>query len=144
MKAGIFNDVIGPVMRGPSSSHTAASHRIGSLVRQLFPVEGSKIVVEFDRNGSLAETYEGQGSAMGLISGLAGISILDPEITGYRSMPQKYNFRIEFMISDYQTPHPNTYKILIETTDNHKYEIIEISTGGGMIKIIKLKEYRIS
>ena len=144
MKAGIFNDVIGPVMRGPSSSHTAASHRIGSLVRQLFPVEGSRIVVEFDRNGSLAETYEGQGSAMGLISGFAGISILDPEITGYRSLPEKYNFRIDFRITDYQTPHPNTYKILIETTDNQKYEIIAISTGGGMIEIVNLNGFRLS
>ena len=144
MKAGIFNDVIGPVMRGPSSSHTAASHRIGSLVRQLFPVEGSRIVVEFDRNGSLATTYEGQGSAMGLISGLAGISILDPEITGYRSLPERYNFRIEFRITDYQASHPNTYKILAETSDNQTYNIIAISTGGGMIEIINFNGFRLS
>ena len=111
MKAGIFNDVIGPVMRGPSSSHAAASHRIGTLVRQLCPVAGSRIVVEFDRNGSLATTYEGQGSAMGLISGLAGISILDPEITDYRALPDRHKFLIQFRITDYQASHPNTYRI---------------------------------
>jgi L-serine dehydratase len=144
MKAGIFNDVIGPVMRGPSSSHTAASHRIGTLVRHLIPVGGSHIVVEFDRNGSLAATYEGHGSAMGLISGLAGVSILDPEITGYRSLPERYNFKIEFRITDYQAPHPNTYKISIETSDSQNYEIIAISTGGGMIEIISFNGFSLS
>ncbi|NTV84779.1 MAG: serine dehydratase, partial [Bacteroidales bacterium] len=76
MRPSIFNDVIGPVMRGPSSSHTAASHRIGTIIRQVCnPVNGN-VLVEFDRKGSLATTYEGQGSAMGLISGLLGLSIL--------------------------------------------------------------------
>lgn len=144
MKAGIFNDVIGPVMRGPSSSHTAASHRIGSLVRQLCPINGSRIVVEFDRNGSLATTFEGQGSAMGLISGLAGINILDPEITGYRSLPDKHNFRIEFRITDYQASHPNTYKISVETPEADKYGITAVSTGGGMIEITNFNGFPIS
>ena len=73
----IFNDVIGPVMRGPSSSHTAAAYRIGNLVRQLCPLKDSDILVEFDRQGALATTYEGQGSAMGLIAAFLGIDILD-------------------------------------------------------------------
>lgn len=144
MKAGIFNDVIGPVMRGPSSSHTAAAHRIGTLVRQLLPVGGSTVVVEFDRNGSLATTYEGQGSAMGLIGGLSGISILDPEITGYRSLPEKHNFRIEFRIADFQASHPNTYRIRVKTMDNQANEITAISTGGGMIEIADFNGFRIS
>jgi L-serine dehydratase len=144
MKAGIFNDVIGPVMRGPSSSHTAASHRIGTLVRQLCNVEGSSVVVEFDNKGSLATTYEGQGSAMGLISGLAGRSILDPEITAFMDLPAKHNFKIEFRISDYHAPHPNTYKITVVSHHNEKYEIVAISTGGGMIELISFNGYRVS
>jgi L-serine dehydratase len=141
MKAGIFNDVIGPVMRGPSSSHTAASHRIGAIVQQLIPVGGSRVIVEFDRNGSLATTYEGQGSAMGLIVGLAGISILDPEVICYRSLPERHSFSIDFRITDYKAFHPNTYKILVETKDNQKYEIMAISTGGGMIEIVSFNEF---
>ncbi|KPK82960.1 MAG: hypothetical protein AMS27_13535 [Bacteroides sp. SM23_62_1] len=144
MKAGIFNDVIGPVMRGPSSSHTAASHRIGTMVRQLCPVEGSSIVVEFDPNGSLATTYEGHGSAMGLISGIAGRSILDPAIMLFRDLPAIHNFIIEFKISDYHAPHPNTYKIIVESSGNEKYEIIVISTGGGMIEIISFNGFQVS
>lgn len=60
----IFNDVIGPVMRGPSSSHTAAAHRIGSVIRQLASSGFEKVSVSFDRSGSLPTTYLGQGSTL--------------------------------------------------------------------------------
>ncbi|MBG0765706.1 MAG: serine dehydratase, partial [Tissierellales bacterium] len=70
--ASIFNDVIGPVMRGPSSSHTAASTRIGLLARQLVEDKLDRVVFQFHPEGSLATTYHGQGSDMGLVGGLLG------------------------------------------------------------------------
>ena len=54
----IFNDVIGPVMRGPSSSHCAAALRIGRLARDLMGGEFDEVLVEFDRNGSLPTTHD--------------------------------------------------------------------------------------
>ena len=68
----IFNDVIGPVMRGPSSSHCAASLRIARLCRDLMENNITNILVEFDPNGSLADTHTGQGSDMGLFGGFLG------------------------------------------------------------------------
>ncbi|HRX57129.1 MAG TPA: serine dehydratase beta chain, partial [Verrucomicrobiales bacterium] len=68
----IFNDVIGPVMRGPSSSHCAAALRIGRLARDLMDGEVTEVLVEFDREGSLPTTHESQGSDMGLFGGLLG------------------------------------------------------------------------
>jgi L-serine dehydratase len=68
----IFNDVIGPVMRGPSSSHCAAALRIGRLARDLMDGEITEVLVEFDRAGSLPTTHESQGSDMGLFGGLLG------------------------------------------------------------------------
>ncbi|MCJ7627886.1 MAG: hypothetical protein MUO50_05800, partial [Longimicrobiales bacterium] len=68
----IFNDVIGPVMRGPSSSHCAAAVRIGRLARDLMGGEIEEVLVEFHPNGSLATTHESQGSDMGLFGGLLG------------------------------------------------------------------------
>jgi L-serine dehydratase len=65
----IFNDVIGPVMRGPSSSHCAASLRIARLCRDLMDAEIKHILIEFDPNGSLATTHKSQGSDMGLFGG---------------------------------------------------------------------------
>ena len=68
----IFNDVIGPVMRGPSSSHCAASLRIARLCRDLMDENIKDILIEFDPNGSLATTHKGQGSDMGLFGGFLG------------------------------------------------------------------------
>jgi L-serine dehydratase len=144
MKPSIFNDVIGPVMRGPSSSHTAAAHRIGALIRQFCNPENGKVLVEFDRKGSLATTYEGQGSAMGLICGLLGVSILDPAVIRYRELAQERRLDIRFVITDFEATHPNTYKIEVENNQNEKFQFIAISTGGGMIEMISLNGYSIS
>ena len=65
----IFNNVIGPVMRGPSSSHCAASVHIGKIARALMGGELNEIEIEYDTNGSLAFTHESQGSDMGLFGG---------------------------------------------------------------------------
>ena len=68
----ILNDVIGPVMRGPSSSHCAGALRIGRICRDLMDGEISHVNVLFDPKGSLATTHESQGSDMGLMGGLMG------------------------------------------------------------------------
>ena len=144
MKPSIFNDVIGPVMRGPSSSHTAAAHRIGTIMRQFHHPENSNICVEFDRHSSLATTYEGQGSAMGLISGLCGLSILDPGMTMYKNLPEQHKFKIEFKITDFEASHPNTYRISLSDPENKRSQLVAISTGGGMIEIIGLNGFPVS
>jgi L-serine dehydratase len=128
----IFNDVIGPVMRGPSSSHTAASHRIGTLIRQFCAPENKKVLVEFDRHGSLATTYEGQGSAMGLVSGLLGLSILDRNIIRYKELAIECGLDISFRVTDFENSHPNTYKISVENERLADFSFTAISTGGGI------------
>jgi len=143
MQPSIFNDVIGPVMRGPSSSHTAAAHRIGAIIRQVCLPENGKVLVEFDRKGSLATTYEGQGSAMGLISGLLGFSILDSSIVRYKELAKERGLDIQFLVTDYEAKHPNTYKICVEN-ENMEFHFIAISTGGGMIKINNFNDFDVS
>ena len=143
MKPSIFNDVIGPVMRGPSSSHTAAAHRIGAIIRQVCLPDLGKVLVEFDRRGSLATTYEGQGSAMGLISGMLGLSILDPAIVRYNELAKESSLDIRFLVTDFEASHPNTYKITVEN-ENMEFGFIAISTGGGMISINNLNGFDVS
>jgi L-serine dehydratase len=140
----IFNDVIGPVMRGPSSSHTAASHRIGALIRQICSPENARVIVEFDRHGSLATTYEGQGSAMGLISGLLGLSILDRNMIRYKDLANERCMDFRFEITDFENTHPNTYKIRVENDKKHIFSFIAISTGGGMIEFKSINGYDVS
>ena len=76
----IFNDVIGPVMRGSSSSHCAAALRIGRLARDLMDADLTRVLVEFDREGSLPTTHDSQGSDMGLCGGLLGMDAADPGV----------------------------------------------------------------
>lgn len=143
MKPGIFNDVIGPVMRGPSSSHTAASHRIGTIIRQVCSSEYGNVLVEFDRKGSLATTYEGQGSSMGLICGLLGISILDPSVVSYKRVAVERGLNIQFQITDFDASHPNTYKISVGNENNDNFQFLAVSTGGGMIVMQNINGFEV-
>jgi len=143
MNPSIFNDVIGPVMRGPSSSHTAAAHRIGTIIRQVCLPDIGKVLVEFDRKGSLATTYEGQGSAMGIISGLLGLNILDPSIVRYKELVIERGLDIRFLVTDFVASHPNTYKIRVENEDQ-EFRFVAVSTGGGMIKINSLNGFDVA
>ena len=131
----IFNDVIGPVMRGPSSSHTAASVRIGKLIRQFFESEIRSVDIDFTPGGSLATTYSSQGSDIGLVGGLLGMETADPELVNSLEIASGEEVEIGFNIVDYEALHPNTYRINVESKSGDKYCFIFISTGGGMIEL---------
>jgi len=107
----IFNDVIGPVMRGPSSSHTAASVRIGKLLHQFYSGRIKKAVFEFHPQGSLATTYSSQGSDIGLVGGLLGMDTADPRLTEALKIAPGAGLVVEFKITDYPAEHPNTYNL---------------------------------
>lgn len=68
----IFNDVLGPVMRGPSSSHSAGALRIGRFALDLMQEELTNVFVEYDPSGSFVTTHKSQGSDMGLFEGFLG------------------------------------------------------------------------
>ena len=140
----IFNDVIGPVMRGPSSSHTAAAHSIGAFIRQLDTPNFTKVIVEFDRTGALATTYLGQGSAMGLAGGLLGLEMTNPEIINYEKHLKNSCFSIEYIITDLENKHPNAYQICIQYPHREDLHILAISTGGGMFEIIEINDCQVS
>ena len=77
MIPGIFNDVIGPVMRGQSSSHTAATWRIARVCLDILNEPLKKAVVEFDKDGVWANNYREQGTVMGINGGLLGLEIIE-------------------------------------------------------------------
>jgi L-serine dehydratase len=102
----IFNDVIGPVMRGPSSSHCAASLRIGRLCRDLMDGEITEVHIEFDPNGSLATTHKGQGSDMGLFGGFLGWEAFDERLPGYLQAVDEAGIKINIEIHSIGATHP--------------------------------------
>ncbi|MBV1758864.1 MAG: L-serine ammonia-lyase, iron-sulfur-dependent, subunit alpha [Dethiosulfatibacter sp.] len=142
--ASIFNDVIGPVMRGPSSSHVAGAARIGSIIRQSLDVEPKRIIVEFDINGSLAESYHGHGSDIGFASGLLGMALTDPSVQNACDIAKNHGIDIQFIVLDYGAVHPNNYRIQLydENGSSHIWEAI--SVGGGMIEVVKFDGFEIS
>ena len=111
MPASIFNDVIGPVMRGPSSSHVAGAARIAAVVRQSVGGDPLRAVVDFDVNGSLAASHDGHGTDMGFVCGMLGKEITEPDVDRYAWLAREAGVEIEFRILDYGAEHPNNYRI---------------------------------
>jgi L-serine dehydratase len=130
----IFNDVIGPVMRGPSSSHCAASIRIGRICRDLLDGEIKEVYIEFDPNGSLATTHKGQGSDMGLFGGFLGWEADEERLPDYLQAIEEAGIKINIEIHPIGATHPNTYKITLKNPKETR-AVTAISTGGGMIEV---------
>ena len=107
----IFNDVIGPVMRGPSSSHCAASLRIARICRDLMDMQIKDIVIEFDPYGSLATTHKSQGSDMGLFGGFLGWEAYDERLPESEKYLATAGINYKITICPLEVKHPNTYKI---------------------------------
>ena len=140
----IFNDVIGPVMRGPSSSHTAASVRIGRMAMQLFGAIPTEVIIDFDPSGSLATTYDGQGSKMGLLGGFMGFEADDIRLLEVESIAQARGLQLHVRILPYPNHHPNTYRMELRAPDKDVMMITALSTGGGMIEVVELDGCKIS
>ena len=109
----IFNDVVGPVMRGPSSSHSAASVRIGRIARDLCGGTPARVLVEFDKHGSLPTTHTSQGSDIGLFGGLLGWEADDARIPESAAALRDAGVDLEIRYVDLHDPHPNTYRLTI-------------------------------
>ncbi|MCA1756442.1 MAG: L-serine ammonia-lyase, iron-sulfur-dependent, subunit alpha [Bacteroidales bacterium] len=138
MVKSIFNNVLGPVMIGPSSSHTAASVRIGRLVRSLLNEEPLHVRVRFAPSGSLASTYRGQGSAMGLAAGLLGLEMTDRRVADSEKTAIERGLTIEYTIAGPEADHPNTYFIESKGVSGKEISLTALSTGGGVIRLVSL------
>ncbi len=133
----IFNDVVGPVMRGPSSSHSAASVRIGRLARDLCGGQPDHVLLEFDTEGSLPTTHDSQGSDMGLFGGLLGWEADDERLPRSAEALKEAGVQIEMRIATFHDAHPNTYRLTL-SKDGVEHRMIALSTGGGMIEVISI------
>lgn len=143
MEVSIFNDVIGPVMRGPSSSHCAAALRIGRLGLDLMDGGLREVLVEFDRSGSLPTTHDTQGSDMGLFGGLMGWDAADERLPGSMQTLRDSGVMIRIETVDVNDPHPNTYRLTL-TNEREQHTLRAISTGGGMMEVLDVDGFAVS
>ena len=139
----IFNDAIGPVMRGPSSSHCAAALRIGRLARDLMGGDLRHVLVEFDTSGSLATTHKTQGSDMGLCGGLLGWDATDERLASSVRAIAEAGTEVVFRVTEIGATHPNTYRLTLRNADE-THVLTALSTGGGMIEVIEIDGARVS
>ena len=142
--ASIFNDAIGPIMRGASSSHVAASVRIGNLARQLLGNRLKSAVFEFERKGAIAPTYHSQGTDIGLAAGLLGVKPDDEIVPVSLEKAKENDLDIQFKINDFKADHPNTIKMILSDGEGKKINLTAISVGGGLIEITKIEEFSVS
>ena len=124
-------DVLGPVMIGPSSSHTAGAVKIGYVTRKLLgeaPVQANILL-----HGSFADTGSGHGTDRAVVAGLLGCKPDDPQIPSSFEAAKKAGFSFQITRGTLRGAHPNTVKIEVVGEHGSQLEVIGSSIGGGRI-----------
>jgi L-serine dehydratase len=130
-------DVVGPVMVGPSSSHTAGAVRIGNVCRKLLGEEIWK--AEIGLHGSFLATGSGHGTDRALIAGLMGFAVDDDRIPQSFELASAQGMEFRFSGVDLgEDAHPNSAKLHLTAHSGRELEIVGASVGGGRILIQKL------
>ena len=133
-------DIIGPVMIGPSSSHTAGAARIGRVARTLFGKQPKKAIISL--YGSFAKTYRGHGTDVAVVGGILDFDTDDERIPASLTIAEEAGMEVTFTIEDTVMDHPNTVKIRLFDEDK-ELELVGISIGGGTIEITELNTFKL-
>lgn len=137
---GVF-DILGPIMVGPSSSHTAGAARLGKVARTI--AGGEVKEVTFLLHGSFAKTYKGHGTDRALVAGIMDMSPSDDRLRDSIELAKEKGIKITFEEIDLGDHHPNTVKIIIIRVDGKECEVIGSSIGGGNIEITEVNGNRV-
>ena len=127
-------DIIGPVMIGPSSSHTAGAVRIGRVVNKLMDNE-TPATIEIILSGSFAQTYRGHGTDRALLAGIMGYHSYSEEIRDALEIAFERGIRYTFIKKDLPGAHPNTARITYTLADGSTGSVQAASVGGGNIRV---------
>ncbi|TPG92354.1 L-serine ammonia-lyase, iron-sulfur-dependent, subunit beta [Brevibacillus laterosporus] len=138
MKYRSVFDIIGPVMIGPSSSHTAGAARMGQVARQLFRHEPKRVKISL--YGSFAKTYRGHGTDVALIGGILGFETDDTRIPNALEIAKEHEIEVEFIEEEAIAPHPNTARIRLYKGEE-EIEVVACSIGGGKIEVVELNGF---
>jgi L-serine dehydratase len=143
-KVSIFNEVLGPVMHGPSSSHTAASYFIGRLIRNLLDYEPETVNIAFAEEGSYAEVYSQQGSDLGFATGLMGWPITDERFFDALEQAQDFGLSIAFTVRVLKgDDHPNAIEIRGVSKGGREITVNARSIGGGAVELRRLNGWEV-
>ena len=136
-------DILGPVMVGPSSSHTAGAVRIGCMARRLLG-EGTPVMAKITLCGSFAATGQGHGTDRALVAGLLGMQPDDGRIPDSFAVAREKGMGYSFSRANLSGEHPNTAKIELDGKKGGKLSLIASSLGGGRIMVVEMNGLRVS
>lgn len=133
--------VIGPVMIGPSSSHTAGAARLGAAARSICGQEFDR--AEFGLHGSFAKTYRGHGTDLALLAGVLGMAPDDERIPEAFTIANRQGLKYRFYEKELEDVHENAVRIRFFKGEKLLASIIGSSIGGGRIMVNELNGCRI-
>jgi len=129
-------DLIGPVMIGPSSSHTAGAARIGHTAWMLLGEDVAE--AEIGLHGSFSKTYHGHGTDRAIVGGLLGMEVDDVRLRESLEMAEERGLKINFRTVNIRGAHPNTVRLDIRGVKGAELSMEASSVGGGNIQITSL------
>ena len=134
-------EIIGPVMTGPSSSHTAGAAHIGRIVRMCWGGEVKR--ADLYMRGSFASTGAGHGTDKALIAGLMGMSQDDPYIRDALELARAAGMEFHFYTEEVAGAHPNSVRVVVSGDDGRTMEAVGYSIGGGAVILHKLDGFQV-
>lgn len=129
-------DIIGPVMIGPSSSHTAGAARIGLIARTILGQDAVK--AEIQLHGSFAKTYRGHGTDKALVAGIMGMLPDDAQLPNSLILAKARNLIINISCIELENAHPNTAVLILTDETGRSISMQGASVGGGSVMITRV------
>ncbi len=139
-KSNVF-DLLGPIMVGPSSSHTAGAVRLGGMARKILGEE--PVQVKILLHGSFATTGKGHGTNLALVAGLLGMATDDERIPEALKIAEERGLKVSFEITDLGEVHPNTVQFDLLGEHGSQVQVIGSSVGGGTIVIRQINDFQV-
>ena len=126
-------DIMGPIMVGPSSSHTAGAARIGLITRHL--LGNRPAAAELLLHGSFAATGKGHGTDRALVAGLLGMQPDDPRIPRAFALARESGMELRISTAVIRGAHPNTVILRVRDREGRELEVNASSLGGGRVRV---------
>lgn len=135
-------DIIGPIMVGPSSSHTAGAVRLGQVARAILGGQPAEAAIAL--HGSFAQTGKGHGTDRGIVAGLLGMAADDPRLRQSFELAEAAGMRFRFEEIDLgEDAHPNTARLTLRD-DRRTVSVTGRSVGGGLVEITEVDGYEVN
>lgn len=135
---GVF-DIIGPIMIGPSSSHTAGAARLGKMARTILGEQPLAATIRL--YGSFARTHKGHGTDKALVAGLLGLTADDPRLKDSFALAAAAGMKLDFSTAEGGDCHPNTAEFRLTGVSGKTVRVVGASVGGGRVVISRIDDF---